>query len=85
MGFKVQGEISTNIGRIDAVWQLPEMTVVTEVKYSAQRSLEKLLDEAMSQIRDKKYYEAYVDKKIVLLAVAFAENEIGCRMESIIP
>jgi hypothetical protein len=83
MGFTVQGEISTNIGRIDAVWQLPEMTVVAEVKYSAEHPLEKLLNEAMTQIHDRKYYEAYVDKKVILLAVAFSGNEIGCRMEAL--
>ena len=80
LGFKVQGEISTNIGRIDAVWQLPDMTVVAEVKYSAKRSLEKLLKEAMSQIRDRKYYEAYAGKKIVLLAVAFSGKKTGCKI-----
>jgi hypothetical protein len=82
MGFKAQGEVSTNIGRIDAVWQLPDMTVVAEVKYNAAQPLEKLLDEAMAQIHDRKYYEAYAGKKVVLLAVAFAGREIGCRMET---
>jgi DNA-binding Lrp family transcriptional regulator len=80
MGFKAQGEVSTNIGRIDAVWELPEMTVVAEVKYSAAQPLEKLLSEAMSQIHDRKYYEAYAGKKVVLLAVAFAGREIGCKI-----
>ena len=82
LGFKVQGEISTNLGRIDAVWQLPDMAVVAEVKYRAKRSLEKLLREAMSQIHDRKYYEAYAGKKVVLLAVAFTGREIGCKMKT---
>jgi hypothetical protein len=85
MGFRVQGEISTGTGRIDAVWQLPEMTVIAEVKYSSGRALEKLLKEAMAQIHNKKYYEAYADKKVILLAVAFAGNEIGCKMEPLTP
>ena len=80
LGFKAQGEISTNIGRIDAVWQLPDMTVVAEVKYSAAQPPEKLLDEAMAQIHDRKYYEAYAGKKVVLLAVAFAGREISCKI-----
>jgi Holliday junction resolvase-like predicted endonuclease len=85
LGFKVQGEVSTNIGRIDAVWKLSEMIVVAEVKYSADKSLDKLLDEATQQIHDRKYYEAYLTetKKIILLSVAFAGKEIGCRMETI--
>jgi Holliday junction resolvase-like predicted endonuclease len=85
LGFKVQGEVSTNIGRIDAVWKLSEMIVVAEVKYSADKNLDKLLDEATQQIHDRKYYEAYLTetKKIILLSVAFAGKEIGCRMETI--
>jgi hypothetical protein len=83
MGFKVQGEISTNVGRIDAVWQLPEATVVAEVKYSGGQPPEKFLRKAMSQIHRKKYYEAYRDKKVILLAVAFTGGEIGCRMEAL--
>jgi Holliday junction resolvase-like predicted endonuclease len=85
LGFKVQGEVSTNIGRIDAVWKLSEMIVVAEVKYSADKPLDKLLDEATKQIHDRKYYEAYLSetKKIILLSVAFAGKEIGCRMETL--
>jgi hypothetical protein len=83
MGFKAQGEMPTNIGRIDAVWQLPDITVIAEVKYDAKRPLKKLLDEAMTQIHDKKYYEACHDKKIILLGVAFSGKEIACRMENI--
>jgi hypothetical protein len=80
MGFKAQGEIPTNIGRIDAVWELPDMTVVAEVKYGAGQPPEKLLEEAMAQIHDRKYYEAYTGKKVVLLAVAFAGREIRCKI-----
>ncbi|MDR1269621.1 MAG: PD-(D/E)XK nuclease domain-containing protein, partial [Planctomycetaceae bacterium] len=85
LGFKVQGEVSTNIGRIDAVWKLSEMIVVAEVKYSADKPLDKLLDEATKQIHERKYYEAYLTetKKIILLSVAFAGKEISCQMETI--
>jgi hypothetical protein len=80
----VQGEISTNIGRIDAVWELPGITVVAEVKYSADRPLDKVLDEAAGQIRDRKYYESYLadGKQIIFLSIAFSGKEIGCRMET---
>jgi hypothetical protein len=84
LGFKAQGEISTNIGRIDAAWELPGITVIAEVKYSADRPLDKLLDEAAAQIRDRKYYEPYLadGKQIILLAIAFSGKEIGCRMDT---
>lgn len=85
MGFKAQGELPTNIGRIDLVWQLPDTTVVSEIKYHADKKLDKLLDEAMNQISDRRYYEAYLacSKKIILMGVAFSGKEIGCRIESV--
>jgi hypothetical protein len=86
IGFIVQGEIPTNTDRIDAVWQLSDVTVVTEVKFHSEQSLEKLLDEAVTQIHDKKYYEAcrFEDKKIILMALAFSGREIGCRLSELI-
>ena len=85
LGFKVQGEPSTNLGRIDAVLKLPDMTVVAEVKYDAKKPLAKLLDEAAQQIHDRKYYEIYLSEtnKIILLSIAFSGKKIGCRMETI--
>ncbi|MDR3365811.1 MAG: PD-(D/E)XK nuclease domain-containing protein, partial [Prevotellaceae bacterium] len=60
----------------------PELAVVAEVKYGAGQPPEKLLEAAMLQIHSKKYYEAYADKKLILLAVAFSGRDaIGCRME----
>jgi hypothetical protein len=46
--------------------------------------LERLLGEAAKQIRDRKYYEAYLvgDRKIILLSIAFSGKETGCRMET---
>jgi Holliday junction resolvase-like predicted endonuclease len=84
LGFKVQNEISTNIGRIDAVWTLADLTVIIEAKYSNERSLEQLLDEASKQIHERKYYEAYLTEtnKIILLSIAFSDKEIGCKMET---
>jgi hypothetical protein len=32
---------STFIGRIDAVWKLPDMHIVTETKYSVEQPLDK--------------------------------------------
>jgi Holliday junction resolvase-like predicted endonuclease len=82
LGFAIQGEVMTNIGRIDAVWQQPELTVVAEVKYSGKKKAAKLLNEALKQIRDRKYYEKYLDaKRVLLLAVAFSGKEVSCRME----
>jgi hypothetical protein len=81
LGFDIQGQIMTNIGRIDAVWHQPELTVVAEIKYSAAKDADSLLNEAMTQIQDRRYYERYLDRKILLLGVAFTGKEVKCRME----
>ncbi|MDR0705008.1 MAG: PD-(D/E)XK nuclease domain-containing protein [Planctomycetaceae bacterium] len=38
LGFEPQGEISTNIGVIDAIWKSSDITVITEVKYSDKKN-----------------------------------------------
>jgi hypothetical protein len=83
LGFNIQGEIQTNIGRIDAVWQQPGLTVVAEVKYHTEKNIDTLLDEAMAQIHDRRYYEMYLDRKVTLMGVAFTGKEVKCRLEAI--
>ncbi|GHT64929.1 ATPase AAA [Bacteroidia bacterium] len=81
LGFDIQGEVMTNIGRIDAVWHQPDVTVVAELKYDAERKIELLLDDALTQIHEKKYYEKYLDRKVILLGLAFSGKEVSCRIE----
>ncbi|MDR1022277.1 MAG: ATP-binding protein [Prevotellaceae bacterium] len=80
LGFKVQSEVSTEFGRADAVLELPEMTAITEIKYSSSKSTETLLAEAKKQIVEKRYAEAYTGR-IVLLCAAFTDEEVECRFE----
>jgi hypothetical protein len=85
LGFKPLGELPTNTGRIDMVWKIPGMTVITEIKYSVDKKLDTLLNEATGQIHDRKYYEAFLDEsgKITLVAIAFSGREAGCRIETV--
>jgi Holliday junction resolvase-like predicted endonuclease len=86
LGFKVEAEVSTNRGKIDAVWQWEDRIVVCEAKYSAKRvKINDLLNQAMKQIQDKKYYEKYLsgNNRVALLAVAFTGKNVACRMEEI--
>jgi Holliday junction resolvase-like predicted endonuclease len=83
LGFEIQGEVMTNIGRIDAVLQQPKLTVIVEIRYDADKTLDKLLDEAMTQIYDRKYYEAYADRKVMLMAIAFTNKEVKCQMKEL--
>jgi hypothetical protein len=83
LGFDIRGEILTNTGRIDAVWQQSGLTVIAEIKYHSQKDVDSLLDEAMMQIRDRRYYEAYLDRRVMLLAIAFTGKDVKCRMEKV--
>jgi hypothetical protein len=82
LGFDIQGQIQTNIGRIDAVWHQPGLTVVAEIKYGVGKETDSLLNEALTQIRDRRYYEKYLDREVLLLAVAFTGKEVRCEMEN---
>ena len=82
LGFKIHGEVSNNLGRADAVWEQPGVTVVAEVKYHAKRKIGKLLNEAMKQIHDRRYYNRYLGK-VILLGIAFSGKNVGCRMKII--
>jgi hypothetical protein len=37
----------------------------------------------MEQIHDRQYYEAYLDRKVMLMAIAFTGRSVKCRMEHI--
>jgi hypothetical protein len=80
LGFKLDGEVPTEDGRIDAVWYLRNLTVIVEIKQHKTKSAETLLKEALQQIHTRKYYEKYLGE-IVLLAVAFSDNNVECKME----
>jgi hypothetical protein len=82
LGFKIQGEKPNNRGRADAVWEQPGLTVVAELKYHPEKKIETLLAEAMTQIHDRRYYNLYLGK-VILLGVAFSGKEAGCRMEEL--
>jgi hypothetical protein len=79
LGFEVQAEVSTDKGRIDAVWTWNERVVITEIKYAEEGDTEPLLKEALTQIHKRRYYERYAgsNKRIALLAIAFAGKEIA--------
>jgi hypothetical protein len=82
IGFRIHGEESNNRGRADAVWEQPGATVVAEIKYHAEKTVDTLLDEAMSQIHDRRYYNRYPGR-IILMGIAFSGKNTGCRMEEL--
>jgi hypothetical protein len=81
LGLEIQGEISTSKGRMDAVLKKNDLIVVIEIKYSLIKSLNRMVDEAITQITDKEYYKPYADKNIILLGVAIKDREILCKLK----
>jgi hypothetical protein len=80
LGFKVHAEEHNNLGRSDVVWEQPNLTVVAEIKYHATKKINTLLNEAMKQIHENRYYNKYIGK-VLLLAIAFSGKNTGCRIE----
>jgi hypothetical protein len=80
IGFEVRGEQPNNIGRSDIVWEQPNLAVVAEIKYAHGANIDALLKEAIAQIHEKRYYNRYTGK-VLLLGIAFSEKNVGCRME----
>ncbi|MDR1820095.1 MAG: AAA family ATPase [Methanobrevibacter sp.] len=76
MGFFVIGEIPTSDGYMDAVLKKDNLIIVCEIKYSLDKDLDKLAQDAISQIYDNNYYSPYTDCDVVLLGVAFGDREV---------
>jgi Holliday junction resolvase-like predicted endonuclease len=82
--YEVEGEVHTNKGRIDVVLRKEEKVIVVEIKYGKDKHINKMLKEAMVQIRGNKYYEKYISTNPTLLAIVFSENkDIACKFESV--
>ncbi|MDC8003850.1 PD-(D/E)XK nuclease domain-containing protein [Aureisphaera galaxeae] len=66
IGMKIYSELETNNGRIDAVIEVQKYIYIMEFKLRDS-------NEALSQIKEKKYYERFLlsTKEIVLVGVAF--------------
>lgn len=70
LGFNIESEDETNIGRIDSVIEFADKIIIMEFKTSSSEI-------ALSQIKDKKYYEKYLfkAKAIYLVGVSCNLNE----------
>jgi Holliday junction resolvase-like predicted endonuclease len=94
LGFKAKGEVSISQGRMDAIFRNKNYVVVTEVKYTQdqKKSLDELVNTALNQIHEKRYYHIYEKKNyhVILLALAFKDikinkkdilTEVKCKIE----
>nr|WP_240739284.1 PD-(D/E)XK nuclease domain-containing protein [Marinitoga lauensis] len=62
-GLNVRAEEMTNLGRSDIVIEFNERVYIIEAK------LDKSAEEALAQIKEKKYYEKYTGRKIYLIGI----------------
>jgi hypothetical protein len=89
--FKTEGESPTNTGFSDMVLEEEGFIAIAEFKFSKMKaksdipviSFDKMLEKALGQIEDKKYYEKYLDKKIIAIAVAFAGKQLRTKITTI--
>jgi hypothetical protein len=72
IGLKVETEVKTNKGRIDAVI-IDKDIYIFEFKFNGNKN------KALSQINDKRYFEKYqgAGKEIYLFGVEFADRNVG--------
>jgi hypothetical protein len=72
IGLKVEAEVKTNKGRIDAV-VIDKDIHIFEFKFDGDK------DTALKQIKDKKYYEKYqgAGKNIYLIGATFVDRNVG--------
>ncbi|MDR2440065.1 MAG: ATP-binding protein [Planctomycetaceae bacterium] len=82
LGFEVHGETPNNRGRSDAVWEQSGVTVIAEIKYHAKKRINTLLKEAMKPIHERRYYNKY-SGRVILLGIAFSRQNVGCKMEEL--
>jgi hypothetical protein len=81
MGFDVTAEKITNLGRADIIWKYGNKVFIIEMKfvnrndkeqYETDKAMDDKLESALSQIKDKKYYEQYTlaNKEVILVGLS---------------
>ncbi|MDR1820386.1 MAG: ATP-binding protein [Methanobrevibacter sp.] len=84
LGFKIEGEVVTNIGQMDAILTVDDLAIIVEIKFGKDKDkIDDLLDKALSQIVANRYYEKYLNYDVVFLGVAFADKEVKCEFKSL--
>lgn len=91
LGFETEGESPTNIGFADMILKEEDFVVIAEFKFSKMKpnsnipviSYEKMLNDGIKQIKTKKYYEKYPNKRIIAVAIAFAGKQLQTKITTI--
>jgi len=74
LGFSIDCEIHTNLGRIDATIKTENYIYVVEFKIGTSQA-------ALKQIKEKMYHQKYLseNKKIILMGIGFDKNKSNVR------
>ncbi|MEN0046389.1 MAG: AAA family ATPase [Bacteroidota bacterium] len=88
LGFKPLLEKETDKGRIDAVLELQDKIYIAEFKFATSgkvKEVEALSKKALDQIKEKKYYESFLDnkKRILLLGLGHLDKTIHAQVEEL--
>ncbi|GAA5818459.1 MAG: AAA family ATPase [Methanobrevibacter sp. CfCl-M3] len=82
LGFKIEGEVVTNIGQMDAILIIDDSAIIIEIKFDKDKNkLDNLVIKALNQIMDSKYYEKYLNYDLIFLGIAFADKEVKCKFK----
>jgi len=79
LGFDIESEVTTHKGIIDAIIKIEDIVIIVEFKNIENSSYDYMIKEAFKSIIDKDYYKPYINKKVVLLAVAIKDRECKCK------
>jgi Holliday junction resolvase-like predicted endonuclease len=86
MGLKMISEKANSQGRIDYVLKFNGLHVIVELKYSQNKTLDNMFDEAWRQIAKKRYYQEYQDKNLKFLTIAIQDTkakEVKCKIKTL--
>ncbi|KZX12186.1 ATP-binding protein [Methanobrevibacter curvatus] len=81
IGLETIEEIQSSKGTVDAILKKDDLIVVIEIKYSLKSSLKYMIEKALKQIKEKEYPKPYLDKNVLLLAIAIKDRDVSCKIE----
>lgn len=73
IGMRPLSEVATSDGRIDMVIDCPKAIYIMEFKYSPNDK--DLSNDALDQIKDKKYYQPYIIQQKTIVGIGFSFEE----------
>lgn len=73
IGMRPLSEVATSDGRIDMVIDCPKAIYIMEFKYSP--SDKDLSNDALDQIKDKKYYQPYIIQQKTIVGIGYSFGE----------